>query len=1125
MAESKPIKVRIAADIENSITRLERDIHKLELEMRKRAPLNVIASVKEIKIDKTAANFVKNELKKIFNTITVDIDGNVLGFGEGAATAVRKQADSVQKAVSAAQKKLANIKIDYGKNFTGADGTKFEQFRAEIDRLDKDVNATIPDVARLSDQMDVFAHSMLESKKAAAENAAEVEAFAKACQRADKAALDIEQNYLGKANSEQKTRYEGLVAQLTSWRTKPGNTTAAEIDGITDKLDVLKTGIKSVSAESERANKEAQAYASALDKTLNTARTSLDAIKGKNWDIMNDSQKKQYQDLSNEIIRLRGSEGVTEQATQRLQQRIAALGTDADKTSASIRAAATAAQREAKALESAYAAFDKAWADINRLDMSGLSEDQLKSFNDLKEIVTMINADRGSASSGTIKAYTAEIQKSKGDIQMMLANLKKVQAESKKTDSALNNMGKKLGGFEQKYLLDLDTVDLNKLEDFKKRIADLRATGAPAAKVVEKLGDEIQEFMLRIQTGGNRSGFLTSQFAELTKQFERIQNIGGDTQGLDPRGIKSVENALAELMTFAKSYSGTIPEEIKEMILDIQMQFNQLGTIDISKLRNVQELLTTTGAFRTDDLYVDVAHDLMRLVDAAGKAADAVDDLHHEMSDDSRSQGFKNRVNDDIRKLDEFYEKYTKLRNNKAFSDEYQTIRAGFDVNASDEAIKKNEDAMKDYIHRAKEAGLTTDTLSEKVQKAYQKFGGWALITGSLMRVISTIRDMINNVVELDRCLVELKKVTSEVSGEYDAFMQRTKNSAKEIGSTMTDLISATADWGRLGYSLGEAEELAKISTIYANVGDDIESIDDATANLISTIQGFQNLDISDTMSVVDILNKISNEFPASAGGLGESLRRSSAALSAAGNSLQESVALITAADAVLQDPASTGTMMKTVSAYLRASKTELEEAGESTDGMANSVSELRGELLALTGQRVDIMLPDGQTYKNTYTILKEISEVWDDLTDVSQANVLNLLAGKRNMNAVSAIIENFDMAEAALNAANNAAGSAMEEHAKWLDSIEGKVNQFKASFESLSNSVVNSDFLKILIDGGTAFISLLDAITQKIGPLPGILMGITTAMNIGGFGRFKTTSLLNMPKYTLTATLNEFTA
>lgn len=52
-------------------------------------------------------------------------------------------------------------------------------------------------------------------------------------------------------------------------------------------------------------------------------------------------------------------------------------------------------------------------------------------------------------------------------------------------------------------------------------------------------------------------------------------------------------------------------------------------------------------------------------------------------------------------------------------------------------------------------------------------------------------------------------------------------------------------------------------------------------------------------------------------------------------------------------------TTLKTVSMYLRAAKTEAEEAGESTDGMASSVSELRSELLELTGGKLDIQIDE----------------------------------------------------------------------------------------------------------------------------------------------------------------------
>lgn len=214
-------------------------------------------------------------------------------------------------------------------------------------------------------------------------------------------------------------------------------------------------------------------------------------------------------------------------------------------------------------------------------------------------------------------------------------------------------------------------------------------------------------------------------------------------------------------------------------------------------------------------------------------------------------------------------------------------------------------------------------------------------------------------------------------------------------------------------------------------------------------------------------------------------MQRSAAAMEAAGNTIDETLALIASMNTVVQNPESVGTTLKTVSMYLRAAKTEAESAGESTDGMAESVSKLREEIKALTGNKVDIMQDEaGTTFKSTFQILRELSKVWGQLSDVSQANILERLAGKRNANALVAVIKNFDIAEKALVESQNAAGSAMEENEKYLDSINGKLNQLKASWEQLSNSLLNSGFLKGLIDGLRKvldFFNNLDAATNGV--------------------------------------------
>lgn len=139
---------------------------------------------------------------------------------------------------------------------------------------------------------------------------------------------------------------------------------------------------------------------------------------------------------------------------------------------------------------------------------------------------------------------------------------------------------------------------------------------------------------------------------------------------------------------------------------------------------------------------------------------------------------------------------------------------------------------------------------------------------------------------------------------------------------------------------------------MYKNVGDGIEDVSQASESIISTMQAF-GIEAENAISIVDKFNEVGNNFAISSEGVGEALRRSASALAAGNNTLDESIALITAANSVVQDADVVGTTMKTVSMYLRAAKTEAEEAGESTEGMANSVSELREELLALTMVRL----------------------------------------------------------------------------------------------------------------------------------------------------------------------------
>lgn len=121
---------------------------------------------------------------------------------------------------------------------------------------------------------------------------------------------------------------------------------------------------------------------------------------------------------------------------------------------------------------------------------------------------------------------------------------------------------------------------------------------------------------------------------------------------------------------------------------------------------------------------------------------------------------------------------------------------------------------------------------------------------------------------------------------------------------------------------------------------------------------------------------------------------------------------------------------------------------------------------------------------------MDELAAKWKDLSDIQQATVTELIAGKRQGNIVSSLMTNFDTAREALDTSINSAGSAMKEHEKWQKSLEAQINKLKAAWQGLSQAFLKSDFLKSVLD---AVIDLVDGLTKLIdtfGAFP-VLLGV----------------------------------
>ena len=348
------------------------------------------------------------------------------------------------------------------------------------------------------------------------------------------------------------------------------------------------------------------------------------------------------------------------------------------------------------------------------------------------------------------------------------------------------------------------------------------------------------------------------------------------------------------------------------------------------------------------------------------------------------------------------------LKNNSAaakqFGAQLKEIQSQIATADKTQQLRNLRAEFQEVTRQAAIAGQTGKTMAEQFKQSLRTVTSYFSAATLITRMVSTMRNMYNEVLKVDTAMTGLKRVTSLTNDEYTKMYNDMTDSAKKYGSTLSDIIDLTTSWVKLGFDSNTAERLAEISTMYQHVAD----IDTATAteNLVSTYKGFQeSLDKTfngDSAKAVeylaDIFDRLNNEYAVTAADVGAALQRSASSLQFANNTLQESSALAVGMNEVLQNAEKTGTILNTTALRLMGAKGKLEELGEEVDENIESITKLQTHILNLTHGKVNIF-NDDNTFKSTYQILKEISAIYDKLSDVEQADLLESIAGRFYLN------------------------------------------------------------------------------------------------------------------------------
>lgn len=566
---------------------------------------------------------------------------------------------------------------------------------------------------------------------------------------------------------------------------------------------------------------------------------------------------------------------------------------------------------------------------ILKVDIDEINKAATRTVPNVENIYPNISFTRGDSSASILanakeqlNAYFNENQISnsasriKRAVEDATGSLNKFYVQIEREDGAVETVTYALNEQANAYeYLSKITREADNSTDFRRRGLSTQ---------IELQTQKLEEFATTVGKSGEASNVLSEDIANLRNELARLRN-DGDTNAM---------NAFLDNFDIAKAKFQSLNSETKVVEASIKKLDQLLNNTQFRNNANnpaVSQQRADIEALRTEyeGLLRELsnANDPQSLQNINARLAelkpqfDAVvqssTELNNSLKDSDTSAKFAAKLNNLKNQVEIFAntnrratESLRVMRDGETtFAQGFQNIRDALSSGNLDvTGLQRLREQFQNFRGEADAAGLTVSRFFQSMQSQLRMvLQRWI----SLYAVIGYIRKMIDNVKELDNAMINLRRVTDETDAGYQRFLEDANELARQMKTTTASLVEMSYQWSKLGFAMDEALELSKASTIFMRVAD--VGQDQALSNLVTSLKAFR-LEASQTMDVVDKLDKLNNEYAVSAAGLGEGLERSASAMAMTGNSLEETLAMLTGAGEITQNLENTGNALRVIS-------------------------------------------------------------------------------------------------------------------------------------------------------------------------------------------------------------------
>lgn len=651
------------------------------------------------------------------------------------------------------------------------------------------------------------------------------------------------------------------------------------------------------------------------------------------------------------------------------------------------------------------------------------------------------------------------------------------------------------------------------------------------------LSNDIDQYVSSVTKAGRASKGFQQNFSGLSTDLVNLQNTFSDPSKLNSQGVTDYFDQMSNIAQRFGNLKYTYSNGQGKAELDFTQALGEInGEKAVGKNSNyfrlageyVQSYNNIWDKYNKDiEQFAEGSEERKKLTTQAEKDSE---DVVKSMQNLAKNASKYNQVTDKGTELDFTSNRTRNTKDASAFLSQYAasiglTSEISTKINEATGQVTKtftdisgNTVTLTGNIDKLNNSLRVTQSLTSKNGSGISSFGNTlkGMVSGNFKGAIADIASYVSYFQVTMKAIQQAKqgfndflnfqKDLTNVSYTMNLSQDQLQNlgtSAIDMAKDLSMSLDNTTDiykiYANMNTTASEIQQTARPTAILSN----LSGVDASTAadQVQGILQQFHMLEDGSTtaadasMHIVDVLDKVSGsvgiDYAKGIKIISDAVQASGQVAYDAGMSYEQ-LAAITAkvSERTREDGSSIGNALKTIITRT----TKVGKMPQYADEVDNAT--LSNASASLHAIGVDVYNPDGSD-RGIITVMSELKDKWDDLTDAQQAKIAFDVAATRQTSKFKSMLDAFTDSMSLAEEATTANGNAEANQEKYMESTAGKLQAIKTQMQDFWVNFYNSGSVNGVLEFVHSLTEGFTSLEKTLGPIPALLTAVFAAMTV----------------------------